>query len=162
MSILQPDWRFLRQHPAHMIALGLGSGLSPVAPGTAGTLMAIPLYAALAALLPPAGLWLVIALSLPFGVWACGVAGRHLGEIDHGSIVWDEIVAFWLVLACIPWRITPVVAAFVLFRLFDVWKPFPIGWLDRHIHTPLGVMLDDLLAAGYALAILEGGMRWLQ
>ena len=160
MIISRPDWRFLIRHPAHILALGFGSGLSPVAPGTAGTLAAVPLYLLLAAALPREALWGILLLAWPLGVWACGVTGRHLGEVDHGAIVWDEIAAFWLVLATLPLRWTWMLAAFILFRLFDIWKPFPIGWLDRRIRHPVGVMLDDLLAAGYTwvvLAVLERG-----
>ncbi len=153
---IKPDWRFVMQHPAHFLAFGLGSGLSPVAPGTMGTLLAIPLYVALAWLLPPVLLygWLVAAFAI--GVWASAVTGRALGEADYGGIVWDEIVAFWMVLAAIPARPVWVVLAFLLFRLFDIWKPWPIDWADRRYKHALGVMLDDVLAALYTVLAIYG------
>jgi phosphatidylglycerophosphatase A len=145
-----PDARFLVAHPAHFIALGFGSGLAPKAPGTFGTLAAIPLYWALALFLPP----LAIAfLSIPLfflGVWACGVTGRDLGVQDHGAMVWDEIVAF-LPLAALSSASPALQAlAFLLFRLFDIWKPFPIRELERRVKGGMGVMIDDVVAAFYA------------
>jgi phosphatidylglycerophosphatase A len=146
----RPDARFLVSHPAHFIALGFGAGLSPVAPGTAGTLLSAILGLLLAYLLPPV---LVALLSIPLfflGVWACGVTGKHMGVQDHGSMVWDEVVAF-LPLAALAWAhpLTELLA-FVLFRTFDIWKPFPIRELERRVKGGLGVMLDDVLAAFYA------------
>lgn len=144
------DPAFLLSHPAHFVALGFGSGLAPVAPGTFGTLAGWGLYALLALALPP----VVIAfLAIPLffaGVWACGVTARDLGVEDHGAIVWDEIVAF-LPLAAIAssaWWLQAV--AFALFRLFDIWKPYPIGLVERHVKGGMGVMLDDLIAGAYA------------
>jgi phosphatidylglycerophosphatase A len=145
-----PDARFLVSHPAHFIALGFGSGLAPKAPGTFGTLAAIPLYWLLAIFLPPVG---VAFLAIPLffvGVWACGVTGRDLGVADHGAMVWDEIVAFLplAALASAAWWLQ--LAAFGLFRLFDIWKPPPIRALERHVKGGMGVMLDDVVAAAYA------------
>ena len=144
-----PDLRFLVSHPAHFVALGFGSGLAPVAPGTFGTLAGWGLYALLAVWLPP----VVIAfLAVPLffvGVWACGVACGRLGE-DHGAIVWDEIVAF-LPLAAIAsaaWWLQLV--AFGLFRLFDIWKPYPIRLVERNVKGGMGVMIDDVMAGAYA------------
>nr|WP_126463347.1 phosphatidylglycerophosphatase A [Sulfuritortus calidifontis] len=156
---VQADWRFVRAHPAHFLAFGLGSGLAPKAPGTAGTLVALPLYF----LLAPLGgwYWLAVALALLIGIWACDVAGRALGVHDHGGIVWDEIAAFLLVLPFAPQTLVGFVLAFALFRLFDIWKPFPIRWFDRQVPGGLGVMLDDLLAAGYAILCLMGIAPWL-
>ena len=156
-----PNRAFLFAHPAHFLALGFGSGLAPKAPGTAGTLAAFPLYWLLAA---HPFYWLWIAAFLVVGVWACEVTGRDLGVHDHGGMVWDEIAAFLLVLP-----FAPVVAlgapiafalAFALFRLFDIWKPFPIGWLDARVPGGFGVMLDDVLAAGYAIVCLLGIAAW--
>lgn len=148
----RPDARFLLAHPAHFIALGFGAGLAPRAPGTAGTLAALGLYWLLELLLHP----LVIAfLAVPLffvGVWACGVAGRNLGVADHGAFVWDEIVAFLPLAALASASLVLQLVAFGLFRLFDVWKPFPIRQFERQVKGGLGVMLDDLLAAGYAYA----------
>ncbi len=153
-----PDRRFLLAHPAHFLALGFGAGLAPTAPGTVGTLVAFPLYFALAS----APLyWLWVALFLALGVWACARTGQALGEHDHGGMVWDEIAAFLLVLPFAPATWWGYALAFALFRLFDVWKPFPIGWLDARVRGGLGVMLDDVLAAGYAILCLLGVARWL-
>ncbi len=154
MTISTPDWRLVWRNPALLLAFGLGSGLSPVAPGTMGTLVAIPLYYLMAWLLDPLWLYGAIAAALLGGVWICGVAGRAVGEVDYGGIVWDEIAAFWLVLAFTPARPLWVVLAFVLFRLFDIWKPYPIDWVDRRFKHPAGVMLDDVLAAAYTLIVL--------
>jgi phosphatidylglycerophosphatase A len=157
----RPDLRFLLSHPAHFIALGFGAGLFPFAQGTAGTAIAIPLYWALAVFLPP----LVIAfLAIPLfflGIWACDVTGRNLGVIDHQAICWDEIVAFLPLLALADFFLMVDGASrprsywlqglmFVLFRLFDIWKPFPIRQLEQRLKGGLGVMADDIGAACYA------------
>ena len=145
-----PDARFLVAHPAHFIALGFGSGLAPKAPGTFGTLAAVALYWLLALVLPP----LVIAfLAIPLfflGVWACGVTGRHLGVQDHGAMVWDEIVAFLPLAALASASLALQLVAFLLFRLFDIWKPYPIRQVEARVKGGLGVMVDDLIAAAYA------------
>ena len=145
-----PDARFLVSHPAHFLALGFGSGLAPRAPGTFGTLAGWALYLLLALVLPPVAI-AFLAIPLFFvGVWACGVTGRDLGVQDHGAMVWDEVVAF-LPLAAIAsaaWWLQAV--AFVLFRLFDIWKPYPIPMIERHVQGGWGVMLDDIVAAAYA------------
>ena len=153
-----PDRRFLLAHPAHFLAFGFGAGLAPKAPGTVGTLVAFPLYGVLAA--SPL-YWLWVALLLALGVWACALTGRALGEHDHGGMVWDEIAAFLLVLPFAPATWWGYALAFVVFRLFDIWKPFPIGWLDARVRGGLGVMLDDVLAAGYAILCLLGVAPWL-
>ncbi len=151
----KPDWRFLLRHPAHFLAFGLGSGLSPVAPGTAGSLAAIPLYLLLAWALPMPWLLGAVAVAFLAGIWFCDVAGKSLGVADHGGIVWDEIAAMWLILAFTPLSWEWYTAAFLLFRLFDVWKPFPIRVIDERTTGGFGVMLDDLLAAVYALVIIR-------
>jgi phosphatidylglycerophosphatase A len=160
MSATRPDWKFLFAHPAHVLALGFGTGLSPVAPGTFGTLVAIPL----AAVLRPWGDALFAAAIVAFtliGVWAADVTGRDLGESDHGAIVWDEVVAFLLVLFFVGDGRLQVAFAFLLFRLFDITKPPPIGWLDRTVKGGFGTMLDDFVAAGYALVAFAIGVRVL-
>lgn len=154
----RPGPRFLLAHPAHFIALGFGSGLSPKAPGTVGTLVALPLYWLLA---DSALYWPWIALFLAVGVWACDVTGRALGAPDHGGMVWDEIAAFLMVLPFAPATWWGWLLAFALFRLFDIWKPFPIGWFDARVPGGFGVMLDDVLAAGYAILCLWGLTTWL-
>lgn len=155
-----PDCAFLLRHPAHFLALGLGAGLAPIAPGTFGTLVAFPLYFLLAGL-PEAAYWGIVSLAALLGVWACERTGKALGVADHGGIVWDEIVAFLLVLPCTPPTWWGYVLAFALFRLFDIWKPFPIAWLDARVKGGLGVMLDDLIAAVYAIACLLGAATWM-
>ena len=122
----QPTFAFLLAHPAHFLALGFGAGLSPRAPGTVGTLVAFPLFWLLA---DSAFFWAWVAVFLAVGVWACGVAGRNLGVHDHGGLVWDEVAAFLMVLPFAPPGLFGCALAFALFRLFDIWKPFPIGWL---------------------------------
>lgn len=139
--------------PDGLLAFGFGSGLSPVAPGTAGSAVAVAPALVLAALPLPAALAVIVAAFF-FGIWLCGRVGRRLGVHDHSGIVFDEFVGLWLVLVLIPPQWSWWLAGFVLFRLFDAVKPWPIGWLDRRIHGGLGVMLDDLLAAGFALAVV--------
>lgn len=155
-----PDRAFLFAHPAHFIALGFGAGLASRAPGTFGTLVALPLYA-LTAGLPAIAYWGLLLLGGLLGVWACDRTGRALGAPDHGGIVWDEIVAFLIVLPFAPAAWWGYLAAFALFRLFDIWKPFPIGWLDARVKGGFGVMLDDVLAAGYAIVCLMGVTAWM-
>ena len=157
-----PDWRFLLEHPAHFIAFGFGSGLAPKAPGTYGTLVALPLYALLAHL----GLsrMAIALLCLPlflFGIWVCDKSCRSLGVHDHGGVVWDEIVAMLLVLTVTPPTGMAWLVAFALFRLFDIVKPWPIRWLDAKVHGGFGVMLDDLVAALFAMALLRLLRPWL-
>lgn len=147
-----PDKIFLLSHPAHFVALGGGIGLAPKAPGTLGTLLGYPL--AWASLQCPGWLaWALVAVAFVLGVWVCEKSGRDMGVADHGSMVWDEVVAMWAVLLVVPMTWIAWVAAFVLFRLFDIVKPFPVGWFDRKVKGGFGVMLDDTLAAGYVLLV---------
>jgi phosphatidylglycerophosphatase A len=160
MIVFRPTLRFTLAHPAHCIAFGFGAGLSPWAPGTAGTLLAWLLaWLAGPALGTPPGLALIAALFV-LGVWVCEVTGRHLGIADHGSMVWDEVVAFLLVLAIIPATFAWQLAGFALFRLFDIAKPPPIRWLETRFKGGWGVMIDDLLAAGYTLLVLAAVQRF--
>ena len=157
--------RFMLQHPAHAIALGFGSGLAPKAPGTAGTLWAWAAFLLLDRWLGPLGWAPWLALALPLGIWACTLCARHLGTADPGAIVWDEIVAFWLVL----WTLAPAgwllqLLAFALFRFFDAAKPGPVRWADRLFKVQagepigwpqgFGILLDDLVAAACTLLVL--------
>ena len=154
MMILRPGFKFVFSHPAHFIAFGFGAGLSRFAPGTAGTLVGFPIYWLIA---PYYSAWEMLALIgvlFAIGVWACGVAGRNLGISDHGGMCWDEIVAFLLILEVAPEGLYWQVAAFVLFRIFDVVKPSPIRELEKRIKGGFGVMFDDILAAGYTLLAL--------
>ena len=148
-----PDARFLIAHPAHFIALGFGAGLAPKAPGTFGTLVAFPLYWVLALALDPLAIAFVAVPLFFVGVWACERTGRDLGVADHGSMVWDEIVAFLplLAIASQDWRLQ--LFAFALFRGFDIWKPFPIRELERRVKGGMGVMIDDVVAAFYAYVV---------
>lgn len=143
--------------PAHFIALGAGSGLVRRAPGTAGTLLAFPLYALLAVFCSVPQQLALIAIGFGVGIWACARTGNALGVADPGAIVWDEIVAFMLVLFFTPEGYLWQAFAFLLFRLFDIVKPPPIGYFDRKWKNGFGVMFDDLLAAGYTLLVLAIG-----
>lgn len=164
----RPTARFLLAHPAHFIALGMGSGLSRFAPGTAGTLWAWVSFLALQPWMNDLRWGLLIGLSLPLGWWACAVTARNLQVLDPGCIVWDEIAAFWLVL----WLVMPTgllgqAIAFGLFRYFDAAKPGPVAWADNLAHrispqthrhpwalAGLGIMADDLVAAACALLVI--------
>lgn len=132
--------------PVALLAIGFGSGLSPYLPGTVGSLAAIILWLPLS-LLPPVFYWLVIILSFVLGVVVCQKTANALGRSDPSCIVWDEFVGMWITLYFIPqftWQW--IVAAFLFFRFFDIIKPWPIGWVDRHVKGGLGIMIDDLLA----------------
>lgn len=150
----RPGARFALSHPAHFLALGFGAGLLPRTPGTAGTLLAIPLWWAFGASGDPLRLFAVLAFLFGTGVWACGVTGRHLGAPDHGAMCWDEVVAFLLVLAVAPQGPWWQAAAFILFRAFDILKPPPVRQMETRFKGGFGVMFDDLLAAGYTLLVL--------
>ena len=147
----RPDLAFLFAHPAHFVACGLGSGLSPFAPGTAGTLAAWLMYPALRPWFSEAGFALFLAAAFLVGIYAADRTGRALGVADHGAIVWDEMVPFWLVLFLTPPGLLWQTAAFFWFRFFDVVKPQPARWVDGNMKHGFGVMLDDLIAAGYTL-----------
>jgi phosphatidylglycerophosphatase A len=145
--------------PVHILAFGFGTGLSPVAPGTVGSLIGV-LFA-----------WLTLDLGLPLqlavaaaisfaGIWICGESARRIGVHDHGGIVWDEIAGMYITLLAAPPTIAGWTLGFLLFRVFDIAKPWPIRDLDHRLGGGLGIMLDDLAAALYAL-ILLGLYRWL-
>ena len=154
MILARPRAAFAFGHPAHFIALGFGAGLSPYAPGTAGTLVAFPLWWLVRGALAPPALAGLLAALFALGVWACGRTGRDLGVADHGAMCWDEIVAFLAVLALAPADPEWQAGAFVLFRAFDVVKPPPIRQLELRFKGGFGVMFDDILAAGYTLLVL--------
>jgi phosphatidylglycerophosphatase A len=159
------DARFLLAHPAHLIALGFGSGLSPRAPGTVGTLWAWVSFLVLDRWLDDTQWAIALVLAALIGIWACTVCAQHLGVSDPGAIVWDEIVAFWAVL----WLIAPAgwvaqLLAFALFRYFDAAKPGPVGWADRRFKLApgghigwaqgSGILFDDLVAAACTLLVM--------
>jgi phosphatidylglycerophosphatase A len=143
-------------NPIHLLAAGFGSGLAPRAPGTFGSLAALPLWWVLHWLSWP---WygLIVALAFVAGIYICGRTAADLRVHDHSAIVWDEFVGLWIALALVAPRWEWVIAGFLLFRLFDIWKPWPIRWCDRHVHGGFGIMLDDVLAGALALAVLQGG-----
>ncbi len=159
-SVLRPGVKFLLSHPAHFIALGAGAGLSRVAPGTVGTLWAWAAFIVLQLYFSQAQIGAVIVVSLLVGWWACTVTAAHLRVLDPGAIVWDEVVAFWIIL----WLVMPAgfmgqLAAFALFRFFDAVKPGPVAWADELFHGfgykgGLGIMLDDLVAAACTLLVI--------
>jgi phosphatidylglycerophosphatase A len=146
----KPDIR----NPIHLIAAGFGSGLAPRAPGTFGTLAALiawwPLH-----FLPTPIYWIIVGVGFAVGIYICGKTARDLRTHDHGAIVWDEFIGLWIALAWVPVSGVWIGAGFLLFRLFDIWKPWPIRWCDRHVHGGFGIMLDDLLAGVAALVVLQ-------
>ncbi len=162
---VRPNARFMLRHPAHLVAFGFGSGLSPVAPGTVGTLWAWLAFAVLNPLLDDLQWAVLIGIAFVAGWWACTVTARHLNVADPGAIVWDEVIAFWLVL----WLVTPAglwaqAIAFALFRVFDAVKRGPVGWADRQFklrrgqaigwRQGFGILFDDLVAALCTLLVI--------
>ena len=150
----KPDLAFLLAHPAHFFALGCGSGLAPKAPGTFGTLFAWITFALFHSYFGDFQLLFLLAAAYLGGIWFIDVTGKAIGDPDHGSIVWDEIVPFWLVLLMTPDTFFWQLAAFALFRYFDITKPQPARYFDEHVKNGFGVMADDLVAAGYTLLSL--------
>lgn len=154
MANVNPTFRYLCRNPVSLLAFGFGSGLSPYIPGTAGTLAAIPLYLLLAQL--NLGSYLAVtAVAFVVGIYICGRASRQLGVHDHGGIVWDEFVGYWLTMIAVPLTWYWVLLGFVLFRIFDMAKPWPIGWFDRRLEGGFGIMMDDVVAAIPAAACLQ-------
>lgn len=144
-------WR----NPIHFLAFGLGSGAAPKAPGTFGTLAAVPLWYLMAQTSLPVYLVLILA-AFVIGIWLCGRTSRDLGVHDHGGIVWDEFVGYWITMIAVPVDWIWALLGFILFRLFDIWKPWPIRPVDRRVHGGLGIMLDDVLAGVFAALVLQG------
>lgn len=147
---VQPQLR----DPIQLLAFGFGSGLSPRAPGTAGTLAALPIYFGLSSL-SLAMYSLVVVLAALLGIWLCEHASQRLGVHDHPGIVWDEFVGMWIALWALPVTWGWLLAGFALFRVFDILKPWPIGWLDRHAKGGFGIMIDDIVAGVLACAVLH-------
>ena len=146
--------RLSMRNPWHLLATGFGSGLSPVVPGTMGSLAAIP-FLYLMTFLPWQLYSLVVMMSICIGVYLCHRTAKDMGTHDHGSIVWDEFVGMWITLMALPtmdWQW--VAAGFVIFRIFDMWKPWPIRWFDRNIHGGMGIMVDDIVAGVISAGVL--------
>lgn len=140
--------------PVHFIAFGFGAGLAPKAPGTVGTVVAIPFYL----LLVHTNLWIyagVVLLSFLFGIWVCGKSAEELGVHDHGGIVWDEIVGYWITMFLAPAGWLWILLGFVLFRLLDIFKPWPIKLIDERVEGGIGIMLDDVLAGIMAALCIQ-------
>jgi phosphatidylglycerophosphatase A len=155
-----PSLRFLFAHPAHLIACGFGSGLSPFAPGTFGTLFAWLSYPVLRGYLADVELLTFLAACTAIGIFAVRRTGRDLGAVDHGSIVWDEIVPFWLVLFFCPPGFAWQTAAFLAFRFFDIVKPPPARFFDERVKNGFGVMADDFVAGAYSVLVVIA-LQWL-
>ena len=156
MRLIEQDPELRRvalRTPEGFFAFGFGSGLSHHAPGTAGTVAAIP-FALLLKQLPPPLFWVLLAALFFAGVYLCGAASRMLGRHDPGNIVWDEMVGYWLTVALLPVTWAWWLAGFIAFRVFDILKPWPIRWLDRRVPGGFGIMLDDVVAALYAMLVL--------
>ena len=137
-------------NPVHFLAFGFGSGLAPVAPGTFGTLAAIPIFL-LMQNLSLAIYLLITAIVCIVGIWICGKSSDMLGVHDHSGIVWDEFAGYFITMIAAPAGWLWIIIGFALFRLFDIWKPWPISVLDKQVHGGLGIMVDDILAGVFAL-----------
>jgi len=145
--------------PVQFLAFGFGSGLFPKAPGTAGTLVAVPLYLLVSGLnLPAYSLFIVVTALL--GIWICDVASRQLGVHDHPGIVWDEFVGYWITMWAVPVDWVWIVAGFLVFRVYDIAKPWPVGPLDKKVKGGFGIMIDDVLAGIMACGTLHLAL-WL-
>lgn len=141
-------------NPIHFLAFGFGSGLSPVGPGTMGTLAAIPIYLLFNYLPLPYYILFTIVATL-FAIWICDKSAKDIGVHDYSGIVLDEIVGFLWVMIAVPPKWYWILAGFLLFRLFDIWKPFPISWVDQHAKGGFGIVIDDVIAAVYAWVFLQ-------
>jgi phosphatidylglycerophosphatase A len=151
---ISPNAHFIFSHPVHFIAFGFGAGLSPVGSGTMGTMVAVPLYLWLQGLSSFA-YWLLTGLLLISGFWICDYTSKTLGTHDHNGIVWDEIVGYLITMGLAPHGWEWGMAGFLLFRFFDVVKPWPVSWIDRSVGGGFGIMLDDAVAGLYGLAVLQ-------
>jgi phosphatidylglycerophosphatase A len=158
---VKPDWKLISRRPSMFIAFGFGSGLIPWAPGTLGTLVAYPCFWLLGmAGISGAALALLCLPLFILGVYVSGQADQILGVHDHSGANFDEVVAMLLILSVTPANWVAWGSAFVLFRLFDILKPWPISWLDKTVHGGFGVMIDDIAAALPCMAILAVAHHW--
>jgi len=146
--------KFNLSNPIHFLALGFGSGLSPKAPGTFGTLAAVPIFLLLA-LLTPLFYFLAVLVVCIAGIYICDKTAKDVGVHDHGAIVWDEIAGYLITMFLIPVSWQNVVLGFILFRIFDIVKPWPISYLDKHVYGGFGIMIDDVVAGLLALACMH-------
>ena len=145
------------RNPIHLLAFGFGSGLAPKAPGTAGTVLAVGIYLLLPAM-TPLTYGALIVVTFGFGIWLCGKTAEDLGVHDHGGIVWDEFVGYWITMFMAPTGLVWVLTGFILFRLLDIFKPGPIKWADKELSGGLGIMLDDVLAGIMAALCIQAAV----
>ncbi|MGK0249334.1 MAG: phosphatidylglycerophosphatase A [Oleispira sp.] len=151
-STVKPNLR----NPIHLLAFGLGSGCAPKAPGTFGTLAAIPFWWLFLQDVPLIPYLCVLIAGFAFGVYLCEQTSKDLGVQDHGGIVWDEWIGLWITYIALPAGIEWIIIGFALFRFFDILKPWPIKWLDEQVHGGFGIMIDDVLAGVFALICVQG------
>lgn len=144
------------RNPIHLLAFGLGSGCAPKAPGTFGTLAAIPFWWLLLQDAPLIPYLCVLISGFALGVYLCEQTSKDLGVHDHGGIVWDEWIGLWITYIALPAGIEWIIIGFALFRFFDIIKPWPIKWLDQKVHGGFGIMIDDVLAGIFALVCVQG------
>jgi len=141
-------------NPIHLAAVGFGSGLAKKAPGTFGTLAAVPFYYLFSFL--SLDIYIAVLLvSSVLGFWICQITSRDMGVHDHGSIVWDEFVGYWITMVMVPFSVQWAIVGFVLFRFFDILKPFPISWLDKKVAGGFGIMIDDIVAGLFSAVVLQ-------
>ena len=155
-----PTFKQLLMNPVQMLAFGFGSGLAKKAPGTMGTLVALPIYYSVVMFLADYYLPILLLVCV-LGIWICGQAAKELGVHDHGGIVWDEIAGYLLTMYWVEFSWQNMLMGFILFRLFDILKPWPINWIDKKVAGGFGIMLDDLIAALMAAACLYGYTHYL-
>lgn len=148
-------------NPVHFLALGFGSGLAPKMPGTFGTLAALPLVVLLSHYASFSVYLMVTILVSIVGIWLCGKTAEDMGKHDDSSIVWDEVAGMLITMLAVPLSWQTVLAGFVLFRFFDILKPWPISYLDKHVHGGFGIMIDDVLAGLFALGVLHLGLFFI-
>ncbi|MEH6452273.1 MAG: phosphatidylglycerophosphatase A [Psychromonas sp.] len=141
-------------NPIHLAAVGFGSGLANKAPGTFGTIAAVPLYYLMSFLSVETYIAILVVSSI-LGVWICHVTSRDMGVHDHKAIVWDEFVGYWITMLMVPFSIQWAIVGFILFRFFDILKPYPISWLDKKVHGGFGIMIDDIVAGVFAGVVLH-------
>lgn len=153
---IKPElYRLSPRNPLHWLAVGFGSGLSPKAPGTFGSLAAIPFYYLLLQWFSLPAYLAILVVTFLLGVWACRSAAKAIGEHDHGAIVWDEFIGMWIACIALPSGIAWMLLAFVAFRFFDILKPWPIRWFDENLSGGLGIMMDDVIAGIAALGVVQ-------